>query len=204
MPTPARWAYALWPDFSRRQMQLCPVCLAAGSLGYTPLEQWLGEAVPTSDIYALGATLHHLLTRRDPRLEPPFSFSERPIRKINPNVTLELETVVNTALQYNPEDRFKSALAMKEALMAVARKTGALRRMSLPTASISQAGKIEPLWTFECEDEIRGTPTYYNGTIFTGCYDNNLYAIDAANGDFIWKYATEGGVVTSCFRPIHS
>jgi outer membrane protein assembly factor BamB/tRNA A-37 threonylcarbamoyl transferase component Bud32 len=167
-----------------------------GTEGYSPPEQYRGEASPLADVYALGATIHHLLTRRDPRLEPPFSFSERPIRKINPNVTLELETVVNTALQYNPEDRFKSAMAMKEALMSVARKTGALRRMSLPTASISQAGKIEPLWTFECEDEIRGTPTYYNGTIFTGCYDNNLYAIDAANGDFIWKYATEGGVVS--------
>ena len=167
-----------------------------GTEGYSPPEQYRGEASPLADVYALGATVHHLLTRRDPRLEPPFSFSERPIRKINPNVSLELETVVNTALQYNPEDRFKTAEAMKEALMAVARKTGALRRMSLPTASISQAGKIEPLWTFECEDEIRGTPTYYNGTIFTGCYDNNLYAIDAANGDFIWKYATEGGVVS--------
>lgn len=167
-----------------------------GTEGYSPPEQYRGEASPLADVYALGATIHHLLTRRDPRLEPPFSFSERPIRKINSNISLELETVVNTALQYNPEDRFKSTEAMKEALMSVARKTGALRRMSLPTASISQSGKIEPLWTFECEDEIRGTPTYYNGTIFTGCYDNNLYAIDAANGDFIWKYATEGGVVS--------
>jgi outer membrane protein assembly factor BamB/tRNA A-37 threonylcarbamoyl transferase component Bud32 len=167
-----------------------------GTEGYSPPEQYRGEASPLADVYALGATVHHLLTRRDPRLEPPFSFSERPIRKINSNISLELETVVNTALQYNPEDRFKSAEAMKEAFMSVARKTGALRRMSLPTASISQSGKIEPLWTFECEDEIRGTPTYYNGTIFTGCYDNNLYAIDAANGDFIWKYATEAGVVS--------
>ncbi len=167
-----------------------------GTEGYSPPEQYRGEATPLADIYALGATLHHLLTRRDPRLEPPFSFSERQIRKINPDVSMELETVVNTALQYNPEDRFKGADAMKEALMSVARKTGALGRMSLPTASITQSGKIKPLWTFECEDEIRGTPLYYNGSLFVGCYDNNLYAIDAANGDFIWKYPTEGGIVS--------
>ena len=49
-----------------------------GTEGYSPPEQYRGEASPAGDIYALGATLHHLLTRRDPRAEPPFSFSERP------------------------------------------------------------------------------------------------------------------------------
>jgi outer membrane protein assembly factor BamB len=167
-----------------------------GTEGYSPPEQYRGEASPQADIYALGATLHHLLTRRDPRLEAPFSFSERPIRTINPSISMELETVVNTALQYNPEDRFPSADAMKEALMAVARKTGALRRMSIPSVSLVQAGTIKPLWTFECEDEVRGTPAYYNGSILVGCYDNNLYAIDAADGKFLWKYPTEAGIVS--------
>ena len=167
-----------------------------GTEGYSPPEQYRGEASPQADIYALGATLHHLLTRRDPRLEAPFSFSERPIRTINPTISMELETVVNTALQYNPEDRFPSADAMKEALMAVARKTGALRRMSIPSVSLVQAGTIKPLWTFECEDEVRGTPAYYNGSILVGCYDNNLYAIDAADGKFLWKYPTEAGIVS--------
>ncbi|HLO16903.1 MAG TPA: serine/threonine-protein kinase, partial [Anaerolineales bacterium] len=46
-----------------------------GTEGYSPPEQYRGEATPSADIYALGATLHHALTRRDPRLEPPFSFS---------------------------------------------------------------------------------------------------------------------------------
>jgi len=42
-----------------------------GTEGYSPPEQYRGEASPYADIYALGATLHHSLTRRDPRLEPP-------------------------------------------------------------------------------------------------------------------------------------
>ncbi|HAD05725.1 MAG TPA: protein kinase, partial [Anaerolineaceae bacterium] len=50
-----------------------------GTEGYSPPEQYRGEASPLADIYALGATLHHLLTKRDPRMEPPFSFAERPI-----------------------------------------------------------------------------------------------------------------------------
>lgn len=33
-----------------------------GTTGYTPLEQFWGRAVPASDLYALGATLIHLLT----------------------------------------------------------------------------------------------------------------------------------------------
>lgn len=33
-----------------------------GTSGYTPLEQFWGRAVPASDLYALGATLIHLLT----------------------------------------------------------------------------------------------------------------------------------------------
>jgi serine/threonine protein kinase len=33
-----------------------------GTSGYTPLEQFWGRPVPASDLYALGATLIHLLT----------------------------------------------------------------------------------------------------------------------------------------------
>ena len=168
-----------------------------GTEGYSPPEQYRGDATPLADIYSLGATLHHAITRRDPRLEPPFSFAERPIRRINPNVSMEFEAVINTALQYNPGDRFPNTAAMKEALLNVARKTGTLDKVSsiLPVPS----GGIKPLWTFKCEDEIRGTPALHQGMLFIGCYDNNLYALNAADGQFQWKYATEGGIVS---RPV--
>jgi outer membrane protein assembly factor BamB/tRNA A-37 threonylcarbamoyl transferase component Bud32 len=170
-----------------------------GTEGYSPPEQYRGEANIQADIYALGATMHHLLTRRDPRLEPPFSFGERPLRKINPSVSLEMETVINTALQYNVEDRFKTIEDFKQALIGAGKKTGLLsRKMTSPVMS-SGAGAIKPVWAFQCEDEIRGTPLYFNGVIYAGCYDNNLYAVNAANGEFKWKYATDGGIVS---RPV--
>ncbi len=169
-----------------------------GTEGYSPPEQYRGEANIQADIYALGATLHHLLTRRDPRLEAPFSFAERPIRKINPNVSVELETVINTALQYNVEDRFKSIDDFKQALIGAGRKTGLLNRVSSKATSsvVIPSEGIKPVWAFQCEDEVRGTPLVYNGLVYTGCYDNNLYALNASNGEFQWKYATEGGIVS--------
>jgi len=170
-----------------------------GTEGYSPPEQYRGEATPLADIYSLGATLHHAITRRDPRLEPPFSFGERPVRRINPNVSNEFEAVINTALQYTPADRFSNADVMKDALMHVARKTGALSKISSILPVASGGGGIKPLWSFKCEDEIRGTPILHQGVLFIGCYDNNLYALNAADGQFQWKYAAEGGIVT---RPI--
>jgi outer membrane protein assembly factor BamB len=168
-----------------------------GTEGYSPPEQYRGEATISADIYALGATIHHLLTRRDPRLEAPFTFHERPVRQINVVVSAELEAVVNSALQYNPQDRFPSAQSMKEALLGVAKKTGALNRISLSRAGPSAVKEqnVKPIWVFKCEDEIRSTPIYDSGVVYVGSYDNNLYAIDASNGQFIWKFPTEGGVV---------
>jgi outer membrane protein assembly factor BamB/tRNA A-37 threonylcarbamoyl transferase component Bud32 len=169
-----------------------------GTEGYAPPEQYRGEASHLADIYALGATLHHLLTRKDPRLEAPFYFQDCPVRKVNPTISPELEAVVNRALQYNPEDRYQSAEEMKEALIGAAHKTGILSKISLPAPSVStfEQVSIAPAWTFECEDEIRGSASLYNGILYIGSYDHNVYALQAKSGTFEWKYASDGGIVS--------
>jgi outer membrane protein assembly factor BamB/tRNA A-37 threonylcarbamoyl transferase component Bud32 len=169
-----------------------------GTEGYSPPEQYRGEASPAVDIYALGATLHHLLTNQDPRTEPPFTFDERPIRAANPNVSVALETIVNTALMYNPPDRFENAAIMRKALISLAQQTGMLEE----EISVAQATQFfqdqshSPIWSFTCEDEIRGTATYHEGVVYIGSYDHNMYALAADNGKFIWKYAADGGIVS--------
>jgi serine/threonine protein kinase len=171
-----------------------------GTEGYSPPEQYRGEATQLADIYALGATLHHLLSGQDPRSEPPFSFGQRPIHAINPRISPELEAVVNTALQYNPEDRFSSAIEMKAALHSSARKSGTINDQAVTAFPVSSnANEVLPLWHFRSEDEIRGTPVFHNGRIYFGSYDHNVYALEAATGKLIWKYATDGGVVS---RPV--
>src|SRR5258708_12696259 len=56
-----------------------------GTQGYAPPEQYRGKVEFRSDLYALGATMHHALSGRDPALEPPFSFP--PFRPLCPDTT---------------------------------------------------------------------------------------------------------------------
>jgi serine/threonine protein kinase len=85
-----------------------------GSVGYAPPEQYLGKMEPRSDLYSLAATMHHLLTGRDPQLEPPFSFP--PLRSLAPQVSLQTEQVVTQALDKDLEKRPKSAREMRDML----------------------------------------------------------------------------------------
>jgi predicted Ser/Thr protein kinase len=85
-----------------------------GSVGYAPPEQYLGKLEPRSDLYSLGATMHHLLTGRDPQLEPPFSFPS--VRQLAPEVSAATDKVVMCALERDADKRPASAAAMLEAL----------------------------------------------------------------------------------------
>ncbi len=91
-----------------------------GAEGYSPPELIeRGVASPASDVYGVGATLHHLLTRHDPRSEPPFSFGQRPIQHFNPDVPDEFVAVVERALALDPSERFATAGEMGQALRAL-------------------------------------------------------------------------------------
>jgi outer membrane protein assembly factor BamB/tRNA A-37 threonylcarbamoyl transferase component Bud32 len=169
-----------------------------GTEGYSPPEQYKGIADPRGDIYALGATMHHLLTKRDPRLEPPFTFHESPLRSLNPEVSERLEAVVMKALQYEIEDRYSSAEEMKLALQTLLIARGDSSFTPGTAAFVSGQGVL-PVWEFACEDEVRSSPTVAGGIVYIGAYDNNLYALDAKTGQFVWKYATEGGIASSPF-----
>jgi serine/threonine-protein kinase len=83
------------------------------TIQYAPLEQIGGDsghADARSDIYSLGATLYHLLTN-----EPPPDAKTRyirgrkeplpEIRKINPDVSSNVEQAIVHALGIHPEDR---------------------------------------------------------------------------------------------------
>ncbi len=191
-----------------------------GTEGYSPPEQYRGQATPAGDIYALGATFHHLLTRQDPRLEPPFTFAERPIHAVNPHITPTFEAVIMRCLSYDPKDRYKDASDLLEALLVVkqanqpttgAGNVTAVSPQIIPHAMdgkatpahseqgpvIAKNGNIQPIWTFKCEDEIRSKAAVTQDTVLVGAYDNNLYALTREKGEFIWKFPAQDGFGSS-------
>jgi hypothetical protein len=98
-----------------------------GTLRYMSPEQAAGDRVVLdhrTDIYSLGVTLYELLT-----LEPLFHAGNRhalirqvleddprPPRAINPDIPVELETIVLKAIAKSPGDRYPSAQAMADDL----------------------------------------------------------------------------------------
>lgn len=123
-----------------------------GTEGYSAPEQYRGDVNPSSDIYGLGATLHHVLTRKDPRVEPPFSFHERPISRLNPVVPPSLVSIVDRALQQKVEDRFASCAEMKQHLEKVRASgllpsnmaTGAMNGMPVAAPSVPTPSPSAP------------------------------------------------------------
>jgi eukaryotic-like serine/threonine-protein kinase len=89
--------------------------IAMGSAGYAPPEQYgKGQTDARSDVYALGATLLHLLTNMPPiPLQTPAPGS---IRKLNSSVDVQTERVLIKAMALDPNQRYRSAAEFEQAL----------------------------------------------------------------------------------------
>ena len=92
---------------------------AVGTMGYAPPELFSGRVQPASDVYSLGATMFHLLTGSDPQDNPLliFDFTKNPRpRQITPSLSSEMEMILMRAVEYRPEDRFRTAGEMRNEL----------------------------------------------------------------------------------------
>lgn len=109
-----------------------------GTSGYAPLEQFLGKAVPPSDLYALGATLIHLLTGISPADLPQhnlrFQFQDQV--SINSSLVSWIEALTEPDLEL----RLRTA---SQALKAL--KTGRFIHYSLKTIQPPFDTKIQIL-----------------------------------------------------------
>ncbi len=87
-----------------------------GTAGYAPPEQYgKAQTDERSDIFALGALLHHLLSLRDPTQHPMEDFP--PLRRLNPNVSPPVADAIARAVEKERSKRFASAQEMKKALL---------------------------------------------------------------------------------------
>jgi serine/threonine protein kinase len=86
-----------------------------GTLGFAPPEQYKGEVDPRADIYSLGATLHYIVTGRDPEKFPPFSFP--PVHELRPDVSNRLAGAIDRALAYKVEARPQTVHEFRDMLL---------------------------------------------------------------------------------------
>lgn len=172
-----------------------------GTEGYSAPEQYKGDVSPRSDIYSLGATLHHLLTRKDPRLDAPFTFHERPIGNFNSKVPLGLIAIVEKSLAYNPSERYAICAEMKADLEALRGRGPASVLGSAPADTgmfeDTPSSGIQPKWKFTTEDEVRAGPIAYKELVYVGSYDTNVWALKAETGELAWKFPTKGGIAST-------
>ena len=87
------------------------------TIGYAPPEQLHGRPEPRSDLYALGATIHRLLTRHDAVNNKPSVFSFPAIRSLRPDVSVAFDQIIMRALAPNIEQRWASADEMERAVI---------------------------------------------------------------------------------------
>jgi basic membrane protein A len=109
--------------------------------GYSPPEQYgEGATDAQSDVYALGATVYHLLTGHEPPasmdivsgvVEPP-----RSANLVNPAVSPGVSAALEQAMEINRSQRLKNILEFKEALATGLHPTllGEQRQSASPTA----------------------------------------------------------------------
>lgn len=91
-----------------------------GTAIYTPLEQYGGDGSHTdirSDIYSFGATLYHLLTNNSPadaraRFIDPNALT--PPRKLNANISLQMERAILWAMHLHPDERPQDMAQLKD------------------------------------------------------------------------------------------
>jgi len=140
-----------------------------GTQGYAPPEQYRGKVEFRSDLYALGATMHHALSGRDPALEPPFSYP--PLRSLCPGITPALADLVDQALKYDVVLRVADAAEFKQRLMAiksgVAPATTPQRNSSTGPAARPQLRL--PLGGVKSREQQASAPTMLRNQIDTEC-----------------------------------
>lgn len=119
---------------------------------YAPLEQIRGSGTdPRSDIYSLGATLYHLLTRHAPadavtRANSVVGAQPDPLtpaHELNPNIPLALAQILQKATALHADQRAQSAAELRKLLKRVGEADAATMLGADPTTPLVAAAARE-------------------------------------------------------------
>jgi serine/threonine protein kinase len=122
-----------------------------GTLGYMAPEMFRGETCRQSDIYGLGITLYELLTKRyaiertsrHAMIEQITHGTITSLRRINPRIPRDLETIILKAIATDTKHRYQSASELGEDLNRF------LENRPIRAKRISP---IEYLWRWSCRN----------------------------------------------------
>lgn len=183
---------------------------ALGSPGFAAPEQYgKTQTTPQADIYSLGATLHNLLSGRDPSDEP-FLF---PSLQADPHDTTmqAMANLVARMVALKKEERPASVLEIQQALSAISlqqtfqpRQPQSLFLPPVPTYNAPSATPYLPIsppgskmWAFSTGKLVNSSPTVANGIVYFGSYDGYLYAVHTLSGRRKWAFLTKDAVRSS-------
>lgn len=106
---------------------------------YISPEQFRGKAVPASDVYALAATMHYLLTGEEPEALCPAS-----PKKIRSEISTATSDLVFRCMQQELTDRVQSARELLNALTSLSEARGEVISTNASSSSNSANTKQEP------------------------------------------------------------
>jgi len=180
-----------------------------GSSGYAAPEQY-GKAQTTAlaDIYALGATLHQLLTGDNPA-DSPFHFA--PLNASGPPILSELNTLLQAMLSVEIAKRPVSAAHVKQELQRIATQQTVIQTHQLQYGTSAYKAQTK---ASRMAKGARSTPTVQvqpqSNTLYTCCghsrrvtalgwspdgkrlastsYDKTVHMWDATNGNKLHIY----------------
>jgi len=153
-----------------------------GTHGYAPPEQYSGKVEARSDLYALGAMMHHLVTGRDPSTVAPFSFP--PVAQLNPACSQALAILIDQALAYSLDRRVPSAAEFKRRLMLITAADPSRPGPFAPTIPrLKEVAARPEKTTIPCRHCTRQVP----GDARTCPYCSRDLANPAGGGTSYWK-----------------
>jgi serine/threonine protein kinase len=118
-----------------------------GKFSYLAPECLSGFVDARSDLFALGVIAYELLTNR-PLLQGKDDMDTLhrvkhmpiiPVSQVNPRVPFEIESIIMTALERDPEERWQRATAMRQALTTETQRLGLIAHNAEVEAWIDQA-----------------------------------------------------------------